>query len=76
MNKYIKPEFMLTSLTGSALSSSNCAITEDDRELLFGGLTNDQIEKFFGREEGCNPWVEEYCKFTSVEKGAGLALFS
>ncbi len=77
MNKYIKPTFMVASLGVNALAAgSGCAITADDRDLIFDGASNEEIQKYFGREEGCNPWVESFCKFTSVDLGAKKAFLS
>lgn len=81
MNKYIKPAFMVTSLTSGPLVGANCSIKKQDKDLIQAVL--DIPGSFASSEEACkgfpvdmNSFSEFYCKFTSGELGASQALFS
>ena len=77
MNKYIKPEFMLTSLTSSGLTGGNCAIQKADKELILDVL-GDDFAQAFEDSASCEVVIEmlSYCKFTSIELGIAQAFFS
>ena len=81
MNKYIKPAFMLTSLSSGTFNSANCSIKGEDRELIESVL--DIPNAFAATEKECEDFpidmgtfLESYCKFTSTDLGATQAFFS
>ena len=79
MNKYIKPAFMLTSLSSGSIVNANCSVKKDDKDLIKEVL---DIEGSFALEEPCDVpvnmsgFLQVYCKFTAGELGAAQALFS
>ena len=71
MKNYIKPEFMLTSLTGNVTNAMSCALTPADRnrfDAIFGSGWEDN--SFGSTEAECadlENTIDNYCKFTSGE---------
>ena len=69
MKIYIKPEFMLTSLTATTTSAMNCALTPADRnrfDAIYGnGWENNSFGSTEGECEDKENIIEKYCKFSS-----------
>ena len=63
MNKYIKPEFMLTSLTASTTAAGGCTISKEDKQMMI----EIHGEFAFTIDGKCKVPVEGYCEFTSAE---------
>ena len=80
MKNYIKPEFMLTSLTGNLMTGGNCSIQKEDKDLIIEILGKEDFEKAFaGIEDNCEMEFEGYCKFSftsPTEGGLAKAFFS
>lgn len=76
MKLYIKPEFMLTSLTSSGMTGGNCSIQKEDKELIMDILGDDFNMAFAGIEDGCEMEFDGYCKFASLDEGLAKAFFS
>lgn len=74
MNKYIKPEFMLTSLTGTNLSAGNCSFIIDKDEQA--GLDEDFGPGAFFEDAVCKNPVDGYCKFSLGDSGELTKAFS
>ena len=67
MIKYLKPEFMLTSLTADTTSAMSCSLTPADRQKFDAILGNGWETSAFGSTEvECEDnSIDNYCKFTS-----------
>ena len=71
MKNYIKPTFVLAGITPLGLTTSGCAITEDEAafmETYFG--VKDWSKAFFDSGDGCKEeptGIEGYCKFSYAE---------
>ncbi len=76
MNKYIKPEFMLTSLQGTIPQGTNCSIQQKDKDILAGIIGSDDWSTAFGIGEDCENEISIYCKFSAADLGATQVLFS
>ena len=71
MNKYIKPNAMFITASGTGLIGASCTTSKEDLELIGSVFGIEDWDVAFATGEGCQieyP-IEEYCKFTSVENG-------
>ena len=78
MKNYIKPEFMLTSLTSNGMTGGNCSIQKEDKDLIMDVLGDDFAQAFESLEV-CGMEFEGYCKFSftsPTEGGLAKAFFS